>query len=195
MKTTLWEIEKKYRDLFKEIEENEGEITEEIQEQLAINQDDFEDKVEAYFVIISEYKSYIERRKLEIERLKNLIKKDEEKVEYLEERLKNALHLYGGSKITKTGKQNYFFDFKNLNIKLTSSASESVRTIEGFNNKDYCEYKITDKLSFTELEKIKSIVSINEEPIPDKRKIKEDLEKGVDIDGAEIEVRYNVKFK
>jgi hypothetical protein len=195
MKTTLWEIERQYREVVAELEENGGEITPEIDEILAINRDDFEDKVEAYFVIISEYNSYIERRKLEIERLKNLIKKDEEKVEYLEERLKNALFLYGGSKITKAGKQNYFSDFKNLDIKLTSSASESVRTIEGFNNKDYCEYKITDKLTFQELEKVKSIVSINEEAIPDKHKIKDALDNGKDIDGAELEVKYNIKFK
>ena len=195
MKTTLWEIEKKYRDLFKEIEENEGEITEEIQEQLAINQDDFVEKVEAYFVIISEYESYIERRKLEIERLKKLSEKDTLKVDYLKERLKNALHLFGGSKITKTGKMNYFSDFKNLDIKLTSSASESVKTIEGFDNKDYCEYKIVDKLSFTELEKIKQVAKVESEAIPDKRKIKDALENGKDIEGAEIEINYNIKFK
>jgi hypothetical protein len=195
MKTTLWEIERQYREVVAELEENGGEITPEIDEILAINRDDFEDKVEAYFVIISEYNSYIERRKLEIERLKTLIKKDEEKVEYLEERLKNALFLYGGSKITTKGKQNYFSDFKNLDIKLTSSASESVRTVEGFNNKDYCEYKIVDKLTFQELEKVKSIVSINEEAIPDKRKIKDALDNGKDIDGAELEIKYNIKFK
>ena len=111
MKTTLWELEKRYRDLFRDIEENEGEITEEIQEQLAINQDDFEDKVEAYFVIISEYESYIERRKKEIERLQKLSEKDTLKVEYLRERLKDALHLFGGSKITNTGKTNFFSNF------------------------------------------------------------------------------------
>ena len=195
MKTTLWELEKQYRDLFRDIEENEGEITEEIQEQLAINLEDFEDKVEAYFVIISEYKSYIERRKAEIERLKKLSEKDTLKVEYLEERLKDALHLFGGSKITQTGKKNFFSNFKNLDIKLVSSASESVRTIEGFNNKDYCEYKIVDKLSFTELEKIKEVAKVESEVIPDKRKIKDALENGKDIEGAEIEINYNIKFK
>lgn len=195
MKTTLWEIEKQYRDIFREIEENEGEITEELQEQLAINQDDFEDKVEAYFVIISEYKSYIERRKAEIERLKKLSEKDTLKVEYLEERLKDALHLFGGSKVTDKGKRNFFSNFKNLDIKLLSSASESVRTIEGFNNKDYCEYKIVDKLSFTELEKIKEVAKVESEAIPDKRKIKDALENGKDIEGAEIEINYNIKFR
>jgi len=195
MKTTLWEIEKKYRDIFRDIEENEGEITEEIQEQLAINQDDFEEKVEAYFVIISEYKSYIERRKAEIERLKKLSEKDALKVEYLEERLKDALHLFGGSKITDKGKRNFFSNFKNLDIKLTSSASESVKTIEGFNNKDFCEYKIIDKLSFTELEKIKEVANIQTEAIPDKRKIKDALENGVEIEGVELELNYNIKFK
>lgn len=195
MKTTLWEIEKKYRDIFRDIEENEGEITEEIQEQLAINLEDFEDKVEAYFVIISEYKSYIERRKAEIERLKKLSEKDILKVEYLEERLKDALHLFGGSKITNTGKKNFFSNFKNLDIKLLSSASESVRTIEGFDNKDYCEYKIVDKLSFQELEKIKEVTKVESEAIPDKIKIKKDLDKGKDIEGAEIEINYNIKFK
>lgn len=195
MKTTLWEIEKQYREIVSELEENGGEITPEIEEVLAINRDDFEDKVEAYFVIISEYNSYIERRKLEIERLKKLIQKDEEKVEYLEERLKNALHLYGGSKITKTGKQNFFSNFKNIDIKLTSSASESVKTIEGFNNKDFCEYKIIDKLSFTELEKIKEVANIQTEAIPDKRKIKDALENGVEIEGVELELNYNIKFK
>ena len=195
MKTTLWELEKRYRDLFREIEENEGEITEEIQEQLAINLEDFEDKVEAYFVIISEYESYIERRKKEIERLQKLSEKDTLKVEYLRERLKDALHLFGGSKITNTGKTNFFSNFKNLDIKLLSSASESVRTIEGFDNKDYCEYKIVDKLTFQELEKIKEVAKIEVQAIPDKRKIKDALENGKNIEGAEIEINYNIKFK
>lgn len=195
MKTTLWELEKRYRDLFRDIEENEGEITEEIQEQLAINLEDFEDKVEAYFVIISEYESYIERRKKEIERLQKLSEKDTLKVEYLRERLKDALHLFGGSKRTNTGKTNFFSNFKNLDIKLLSSASESVRTIEGFDNKDYCEYKIVDKLTFQELEKIKEVAKIEVQAIPDKRKIKDALENGKNIEGAEIEINYNIKFK
>ena len=66
---------------------------------------------------------------------------------------------------------------------------------EGFDNKDYCEYKIVDKLTFQELEKIKEVAKIESQAIPDKRKIKDALENGKNIEGAEIEINYNIKFK
>ena len=51
-KQTLYKIEKDYIELIKQVEEAEGEITEEINEQLEINESQLQSKSIAYLSVI-----------------------------------------------------------------------------------------------------------------------------------------------
>lgn len=55
MEKTLYSINEQYLDLLRQIEENGGEVTPELEEQLAINEADHAAKLEAYGRIISNY--------------------------------------------------------------------------------------------------------------------------------------------
>lgn len=70
MEKTLYDINQDYLRLMSEIEENEGEITPEMEQALAINEADHAAKLEAYGQIIANYKAEAEACKAEAARLK-----------------------------------------------------------------------------------------------------------------------------
>lgn len=70
MKETLYSINEEYLNILAQIEENEGELTPELEQALAINEEQHEAKLEAYGHIIANYKAEAEACKAEAERLK-----------------------------------------------------------------------------------------------------------------------------
>lgn len=70
MEKTLYEINEEYIKLLAQVEENEGELTPELEQALTINEEDHAAKLEAYGKIISNYKSEAEACKQEADRLK-----------------------------------------------------------------------------------------------------------------------------
>lgn len=70
MEKTLYEINQDYLRLMSEIEENDGEMTPELEQALAINEADHAAKLEAYGQIIANYKAEAEACKAEAARLK-----------------------------------------------------------------------------------------------------------------------------
>ena len=49
---SIYNIQQELLDIFNQIEENEGEITPELEEQLRISKDEFEDKIRSYTGVI-----------------------------------------------------------------------------------------------------------------------------------------------
>jgi hypothetical protein len=126
-KISIFEVGANYRAILQELEENGGELTEEIQDFLAVNNDDFEEKAEAYSIIIDNSESEIQRAKLSISNLQNKIKIKEKLIAYLKEKLKNTLMLDPlAKKITKTGNVAYEKEFANSEIRLFSKNSKKV---------------------------------------------------------------------
>lgn len=70
MKQTLYEISQEYLELAARIEENEGELTPELEEALAINEENHNAKIESYAAVIANYKAEAEACKAESKRLK-----------------------------------------------------------------------------------------------------------------------------
>ena len=70
MKETLYSINEEYLNILAQIEENEGELTPELEKALAINEEQHEAKLEAYGHIIANYRAEAEACKAEAERLK-----------------------------------------------------------------------------------------------------------------------------
>jgi len=102
MKTTLYKIENEYIELLNSIEEMEGEITPEIEEQLAINEGQLQSKSISYLEIIGSTESYVERIDNEIKRLQALKKRNNNIVDKLKSRLLDAVNLFGNFEVGLT---------------------------------------------------------------------------------------------
>ena len=70
----IWQIQQNLLDIFNELEENGGELTEELEQQLAISQEDFRSKVENYTNVIKSVKADIAAIDQESKRLAELKK-------------------------------------------------------------------------------------------------------------------------
>ncbi len=81
------------------IEEAEGEITPEIEEQLAINEKDLQQKSISYLEVIKQKERFITDIDAEIKRLQALKKQNSKLVSFLKDRLLNSVNLFGDIKV------------------------------------------------------------------------------------------------
>lgn len=100
MKTdTLYKIEEKYLELIKEVENSHGEITDDINEQLEINEKQLQSKSIAYLSVIKYKDAFTMQIDEEIKRLQALKKKNDNLVSYLKNRLLSAVNLFGAFEV------------------------------------------------------------------------------------------------
>lgn len=109
----IFEIEQTYLRLINEIEEAEGEITPEIQAQLAITEEDFAQKMNSYQRIITSKLGEINVYNLEISRLSNLVMSRKNLIDRLKKVMIEALNLMGdtgksGNKTLRTNLYNFY---------------------------------------------------------------------------------------
>ena len=95
---TLYEIQNDLLNLFDQIEEAEGEITEEQSEQLEIAEGQLESKSIAYYSIIKKEEGTISSIDDEIKRLTAMKKRSNTLITNLKGRLLNAVNLFGDEK-------------------------------------------------------------------------------------------------
>jgi len=95
MSNSLYNIEKDYIDLMNEIELMEGEITEEIENQLIINESQLKGKSIAYLSVIQQKESINSVIDEEIKRLQAKKKRNSNILTRLKDSLLNAVNLYG----------------------------------------------------------------------------------------------------
>lgn len=91
----IFEIGDHLKAIFNELEENGGELTEELAADLEITQENFKDKIESYCQVITMYKSEVECCKEEKDRVNNIQKTKKNIIERIVERLLFAVQLYG----------------------------------------------------------------------------------------------------
>ena len=91
----IFEIQKDLLSIFDEIEENGGELTEELEQNLAITQDSFKSKVESYTNVIKSLKGDIEQIKNEQKRLKELADTKSKVIEKLSNIIIYAINEFG----------------------------------------------------------------------------------------------------
>ncbi len=92
---TLWELTQEELSFISLMEENGGELTDEIAEELAIRRDNFSHKAEAYAKFILKLESEAEQAAAEIKRIQALKKAKENTVARLREALLAALMVFG----------------------------------------------------------------------------------------------------
>lgn len=160
----IFEIKKEYADILDQIEENNGEITEEIENRLAINEGEIKQKGVAYAVVVKSMEAEQITIDNEIKRLQQLKKVRDNIISNLKDRLKYALEHYSIDEI-KT---------ETLKINFRKSKSVVVSDIDSL--PEQCK-KITVKVE------------------PDKKLIKEMIEKGEFVNGAIIQENKNLQIK
>ena len=96
----IFEISKELESVFDELEENGGELTEELEEKLSISQDEFRSKVNAYLSIIKHTESDIDCCDKEIKRLQSVKKSKQNTIDRLKNILVWAIDKFGDSNIS-----------------------------------------------------------------------------------------------
>lgn len=99
MNKSIYQIEIAHRNLVEELIENEGELTPELETQLAISYEDLQQKGVAYTFVIKDQEGVISQIDAEIKRLSDLKKRKEKAVEKLKETLVNAMEVFGVQKL------------------------------------------------------------------------------------------------
>lgn len=98
---TLYEISGEYREWLAKLEENEGELTDELKEEFSAIAGNLEDKIDVYAQIIKEKTSFAADIKQERDRLKALSEKNEKVIARLSNLMAEAMGLFGREKIEK----------------------------------------------------------------------------------------------
>lgn len=94
MKLSIFNIEQNYNKLAEQLIDNDGELTSELSEQLAITEEQLQNKSVAYSFVIKEIDATIDIIDAEIKRLQALKKQREKASEYLKERIKHAMDTF-----------------------------------------------------------------------------------------------------
>ena len=113
----IWQIQQDLLSIFNELEENGGELTEELEQQLAISQEDFRSKVESYTNVIKSVKADIAAIDQESKRLAELKKSKTAMVDRLSKVIIEAVDRFGDT--TKTGGK--FFDYGTGKVSIRNS--------------------------------------------------------------------------
>jgi len=95
MNNTLYDIKQEYLELINQVEEMDGEITPEIEEQLTINQNELQNKAIAYHSVILSKDAFNMQIDSEIKRLQALKKRNNSLIDNLKDRLVGAIQMFG----------------------------------------------------------------------------------------------------
>lgn len=99
--SNIFNIKQELLAIFDELEENEGELTPELEEQLNIKQEEFRDKIKSYSNVVKMLENDIVDIKAEKARLNDLQKSKEKTIERLKKIMIDAVELFGDT--TKSG--------------------------------------------------------------------------------------------
>ena len=97
MKKSLYHIEQEALDIISQLED--GEVTEELEQALAISKEELQTKAVNYGFVIRQADYDIKMIDDEIKRLQALKKTQQNKAEVLKERIQSAMNLYGIEKV------------------------------------------------------------------------------------------------
>ena len=136
MKKSLYHIETEYLQLIAEIEERQGELTPELEDQLIINETQLQSKSIAYLEVVAGKEALNNRIDDEIKRLQALKKSNGKLISNLKGRLLQAVKLYGAFEVgltkfgTRKSQQVIVEDVNTLpsefkTIKVTESANKA----------------------------------------------------------------------
>lgn len=119
---SIFNIQQDLYAIFNSIEENEGELTPELEEALTIKREEFSTKIQGYVAYIKQLELDNKGIKEEIARLKDLQKSKEKTIDNLKKIMTMAINEFGD--ITKTGTK--FLDYGTGKVSIRKSDSIEV---------------------------------------------------------------------
>ena len=164
MKQSLYNIEQEYLEIANQLED--GELSQELETALAINEQQLQGKAVAYAYVIKGSEDTVTIIDQEIKRLTALKKVEQNKAKRLKESISNAMELYGITEI------------KTETLKLNFRRSEGV---------------ICTDIGVTLPSELCNVIP--ETIKPDLTAIKAAIKEGIEVEGYEIETRYSLQIK
>ena len=120
----IWQIQQDLLDIFNELEDNGGELTPELEEKLAVTQEDFKNKIKSYGEVIKSLKGEIDTIDKETTRLKELKDAKNKVIERLSKVIAEAITKFGDE--TKSGGK--FLDYGTGKISVRNTQKVEVDT-------------------------------------------------------------------
>ena len=164
---SLWKIKTEYETILNDIIDDDGVVSEQAEELLAINVDKRDDTATNYYHIINNLEHENAQIDEEIKRLQTLKKRNKTKIELLSRSIIGLINLYG--------------EFKSdlLNFKTRKSTVVEVNEAEFYNINTLSKDYITAKTTMT----------------PNKTAIKTALKNGLEINGCKLVEKHNLNIK
>lgn len=136
----IFQISKDLQDIFAELEENDGELTDELEQKLAVSQADFKAKVKNYGEVIKQAEADIKLADEEIARLKAVKESKNKAIDRLKSVIVWAITMYGDT--TKSGGK--YIDYGTGKISIRNTEKVEVDT-------DRADTVVKDAISYIRL--------------------------------------------
>lgn len=166
MKKSLYNIEQEYLEITNQLED--GEATPELETALAINESELQGKSVAYIYVVKTEESDVVAIDAELKRLTALKRAKKNKIEWLKNTVHQAMNLYGINEI------------KTETLKINFRKSEGV-----VSNNDTITKPIDDEFCTYIPEQLK----------PNLNAIKAAIKEGREVEGYDLEERFNLQIK
>lgn len=129
----IYQIKQELLAIFDELEENGGELTPELEEQLNISKEEFRDKIKSYSDVVKMLENDITNIKEEKARLSDLQKSKEKSIERLKKIMVESIEMFGDT--TKSGSKFIDFGTGKVSVRQTQAVEVEEDSIDRFANK------------------------------------------------------------
>ena len=129
----IYQIKQELLAIFDELEENGGELTPELEEQLNISKEEFRDKIKSYSNVIKMLENDIIDIKEEKARLNDLHKSKEKSIERLKKIMAESIEMFGDT--TKSGSKFIDFGTGKVSVRQTQAIEIEEDSIDRFANR------------------------------------------------------------
>lgn len=130
--SNLYKISEELRNIYSQIEENEGELTPELEEALSITEEDFQNKISDYSELLKQLNADLFTIDTESKRLSALKKSKENLVNKLKETMADAIEEFGYT--NKTGSKYIDLGSTKISVRHSSKCETDDDTISSIGN-------------------------------------------------------------
>lgn len=191
----LYEISEELLSILSEVEDNEGELTPELEERLTINQEEFKSKAYSYATFIKELEGRVALANTEIERINRYKKGKQNLIETLKANLLTGLQLFGEKDAKKP-----LWRMEVGTFKLGTRRSEVVNLYDETVIEDRWKRLAVGNLSLADKVRILEAVGKSEEEVKltidiPKTPIKDAIKAGEVVNGASVDENFSLQIK
>lgn len=213
-KKSMFEILEEYKPIQQELEELDGEFTDDLLERLNINRNEAVDKIEGYFFIIEKFKSEAEFLETQEKRLNQKRTSYQNKIKYLKTIVTKAVDAYGEinikSKAAIKGKVIESSLVRACNQSYPIIKPETIPDLENLEKdipEKYLDYNASMKVSPKDAKELTFILNkYNDKhpeaplvipefkPVLNTNLVKQDLKANIKVGEMELDENFKVKF-